>query len=98
MISGDNFCHSLDTRALEKSSNNEIFERIKVKFNENLDKAHIQEKIKLQLGNKFKRCSKIDTFVPRLRVKYKWLKDQWRKYQDRTRHGTGKAPQRRQIG
>ena len=90
----DNFCHSLETRALKKSSNNEIFERIKVKFDENLHKSHIQEKIKLQLGNKFERCPKIDTSVPRLRGKYKWLKDQWRKYQDRTRHGTGKAPQK----
>ena len=60
----------------KKSSNDEIFQRIKVKFDENLDKPHIQEKIKLQLGNKFKRCPKIDTVVSRLRVKYKWLKDQ----------------------
>ena len=80
----DNFCHSVETRVLQRSSNNEIFERIKVKFNENLDKAHNQEKIKLQLGNKVKRCPKIYTFVARLRGKYKWLKDQRRKHQDRT--------------
>ena len=90
----DNFCHSLETRALKKSSNNEIFERIKVKFDENLEKEHIQEKIMLELGKKFKRCPKIDTSVARLRVKYKWLKDQWRKYQDRAKHGTGKAPKK----
>ena len=40
---------------------------------------------------KFKWCPKIDTSVARLRVKYKWLKDQWRKYHDRTRHGIGKT-------
>ena len=33
----------------------------------------------------------IDTSVVKLQAKYKWLKEQWRKYTDRAKSGSGKS-------
>ena len=34
----------------------------------------------------------INTSIPKLRVKYKWLKDQWRKITDIIKVASGKSP------
>ena len=40
-----------------------------------LSREEVVEKIKKELGKKFKSQPKIDTSVSKLRIKYKWLKD-----------------------
>ena len=87
----DSFLFHLETRALKKSSNVEIFEDIKKGFDELLALDEVVEKIKKEIGKKYKVQPKIDTSVNKLRIKYKWLKDQWKKYNDRIKSGSGKS-------
>ena len=37
------------------------------------------------------KAKEIDTSVVKLRAKYKWLKEQWRKYTDRAKSGSGRS-------
>ena len=87
----DSFLHDLETQALKRSSNLKIFQEIRKKFKECLSREEVVEKIKKELGKKFKSQPKIDTSVSKLRIKYKWLKDQWKKYNDRIKSGSGKS-------
>ena len=42
-----------------------------------LSREEVVEKIKNELGKKFKSQPKIDTPVSKLRIKYKWLRDRF---------------------
>ena len=88
------FAYKLDTLALKKTANKPVFEDIKKAFEERIsseefkeenDREHRQSKSKKALTH-----LRID--VEKLRVKFKWIKDQWRKYTDRIKKGSGKSP------
>lgn len=78
------FALTLETLALKKSANFHIFQNIKKELNARLQTENIP-------------CSKkgkkkaIETSVVNLRAKYKWLKEQWRKFTDRAKSGSGKS-------
>ena len=78
------FALTLETLALKKSANFHIFQNIKKELNARLQTENIP-------------CSKegkekaIETSVVKLRAKYKWLKEQWRKVTDRAKSGSGKS-------
>ena len=54
-------------------------------FKEENEREHVSSKSKKDLTP-----LKID--VEKLRNKFKWLKDQWRRYTDRIKKGSGKSP------
>ena len=78
------FALTLETLALKKSANFHIFQNIKKELDARLQTENIP-------------CSKkgkekaIETSVVKLRAKYKWLKEQWRKFTDRAKSGSGKS-------
>lgn len=78
------FALTLETLALKKSANFHIFQNIKKELDARLQMENIP-------------CSKkgkekaIETSVVKLRAKYKWLKEQWRKVTDRAKSGSGKS-------
>ena len=88
------FAYKLDTLALKKTANKPVLEDIKKAFEERIsseefkeenDREHRQSKSKKALTH-----LRID--LEKLRVKFKWIKDQWRKYTDRIKKGSGKSP------
>ena len=78
------FALTLETLALKKSANVHIFEAIKKELD-----ARLQAKT--TTSSKKGKAKEIDTLVVKLRAKYKWLKEQWRKYTDRAKSGSGKS-------
>ena len=78
------FALTLETLALKKSANVHIFEAIKKELD-----ACLQAKT--TTSSKKGKAKEIDTSVVKLRAKYKWLKEQWRKYTDRAKSGSGKS-------
>ena len=78
------FALTLETLALKKSANFHIFQNIKKELDARLQTENIP-------------CSKkgkekaIETSVVKLQTKYKWLKEQWRKFTDRAKSGSGKS-------
>ena len=78
------FALTLETLALKKSANVHIFEAIKKELD-----ARLQAKT--TTSSKKGKAKDIDTSVVKLRAKYKWLKEQWRKYTDRAKSGSGKS-------
>ena len=79
------FASTLETLALKKSAIVHIFEAIKKELDARLQTENSLSSFKKGKGNA------IDTSVVKLRAKYKWLKEQWRKYRDRAKNGSGKA-------
>lgn len=79
----------MENRALKKSSNVAIFKDIKEGFDELVILDEVIEKIK-EIGKKYKDQPKIDTSVNKLGIKYKSLKDQWKKYNVQIMSGSGK--------
>ena len=74
-VDRNEFAMTLETLALKKSANVHIFEAIKKELDARLQTENIP-------------CSKkgkekaMETSVVKLRAKYKWLKEQWRKFTD----------------
>ena len=88
------FAVRLETLALKKSANNEVFEEISKKFNELMLSNEFKEENERE---KSKSTSKrkytiLDTSPAKLRIKYKFLRTQWRKFTDRVKKGSGKSP------
>ena len=84
----------LETLALKKSANNEVFEDIAKDFKTCLQCKEFIEENKREKA-KSKRKSKdtaLEITPARLRVKYKFIRNQWRKFTDRVKKGSGKAP------
>ncbi|CAB4023286.1 Hypothetical predicted protein [Paramuricea clavata] len=82
----DDFAHKLESLAIKKSANEHISQRIKEEFDASLHRTSNESQEKQNVNG-----NRIDTSVPKLRNKYKWLKDQWRKITDRAKTGSGQA-------
>ncbi len=84
----------LETLALKKSANNEVFEEIARDLETYLSSEEFKEENELEKSKcKGKRKdSPLDITPTRLRIKYKFLRSQWRKLTDRVKKGSGKAP------
>ena len=52
----------------------------------------IEESRRERRSSKSKKELPLNIGADRLRIKYKWMKDQWRKYTDRIKKGSGKSP------
>ena len=77
------FALTLETLALKKSANVHIFEAIKKELD-----ARLQAKT--TTSSKKGKAKEIKSVV-KLRAKYKWLKEQWRKYTHRSKFIFGAA-------
>ena len=90
----DNFSFRLDTLALKKSSDNELFEEISKVFESSLSSQEFKEQNEHERrkSKRKRNDTPLDITAGRLRVKYKWLRNQWRKFTDRVKKGSGKAP------
>ena len=88
------FGYKLDTLALKKTANKTVFEDIKKVFEESMSSQEFKEENEREhRGSKSKKdLPPLRVDVERLRVKFKWMKDQWRKYTDRIKKGSGKSP------
>ena len=81
----------LERKALKKSSNKQIFANVKKIMDERLSDDEVVEKIKSEIGErKFKAQPKIETSIGKLRIKYKWMKDQRKKLCSRIDSGRAK--------
>lgn len=80
-VLAEDHAFELETLALKKSSNDQIFKDIKEKLDFRLSTIKQDEGVKGQ----------VDTSIPKLRKKYKWLKQEWRKISDRAKKGSGKG-------
>ena len=88
------FAVRLETLALKKFAKNEVFEEISKKFNElmlsnEFKEENEREKSKSTSKRKY---TPLDTSPAKLRIKYKFLRTQWRKFTDRVKKGSGKSP------
>ena len=84
----------LETLALTKSSNNQVFAEISKDFEKWLLSDEFKEeneREKSKSKGKHKN-SPLDISPARIRIKYKFLREQWRKFTDRVKMGSGKAP------
>ena len=87
----------LETLALKKSANNEVFEEIARDLERYLSSEEVKEENRENEREKSKskgkrKDSPLDITPARLCVKYKFLRTQWRKLTDRVKKGSGKAP------
>ena len=90
------FAIPLETLALKKSANNEVFEEISKKFDElmllnEFKEENEREKSKSTSKQKY---TPLDTSPAKLRIKYKFLRTQWRKCTDHMKKGSGKSPKK----
>ena len=86
------FAVRLDTLALKKSANNEVFEDISKVFQSCLLSNEFIEENDREKRKGKRRDSPLQITPARLRIKYKWLRSQWRMLTDRVKKGSGKAP------
>ena len=90
--STNNYSASLEKLALKKSSNNELFEHIKITFDEELNDREFKlmniEKNFTKDGHPIT-YKTLDTSIERLRNKYKALKQEWSKIITRMKSGSG---------
>ena len=84
----------LETIALKKSANNEVFDDIAQDFKTCLhSNEFIEENEREKAKSKKKGKDTALEFSPaRLRVKFKFNRNQWQKFTDRVKKGSGKAP------
>ena len=85
-----NFCTTLETKALKKTANKEVFESIQIEFKICLlEEEFIKEnRLYFDLGEDDP-LPELDTSIPKLRNKYNNLKKQWRQRVDRDKTGSG---------
>ena len=88
------FGYKLDTLALKKTANKGVFEEIKMALEELMSSEEFKEENEREhAGSKSKKdLTPLKIDVEKLRNKFKWLKDQWRRYTDRIKKGSGKSP------
>ena len=89
----NDFGYKLDTLALKKTANKTVFEDIKKVLEERMStEEFLEENEREHRGSKSKKdLTPLKIDVEKLRNKFKWMKDQWRKYTDRIKKGSGKA-------
>ena len=88
------YAHQLDSLALKKSANRKIFEDLKAKLEEHFQSEEFKvenEQEKRKLKSKYKDVA-LDISPEKLRTKFKWIKEQWKKFTDRVKTASGKAP------
>ena len=90
------FALALETLALKKSSNNEVFEHIKKYLDRALKEKEFRTmnemaNFKSKDGRKYEQ---LDTSIPKFRKKYTNLKTEWRKLTERAKTGSGLAPEK----
>ena len=84
---GLNFCATLETKALKKSSNTEVFESLQKEFKTGLlDDEFIQQNEEYLPGEL---NIELDISIPKLRNKYNNLKRNWKQIVDRAKDGSG---------
>ena len=89
----NDFALQLDTLALKKSANEAVCRDIKADFEARLSEQDFKEENDKEIENNPKRFElPLELTTEKLRVKFKWMKDQWKKITDRVRVGSGKAP------
>ena len=88
------FGYKLDTLALKKTANKGVFEEIKVALNELMSSEEFKEENEREHNTSKSRkdLTPLRIDVEKLRIKFKWMKDQWRRYSDRIKKGSGKSP------
>ena len=88
------YAFRLETLALKKSANNEVFKDIAKDLETYLQSNEfIEENERGKAKSKRKgKDTTLEITPSRLRVKYKFIRNQWRKFTDRVKKGTGKAP------
>lgn len=80
----ESFLFQLETKAAKKASNMQIFANIKKNFDEHLAVDGVAEKVKEEIGErKFRDQPLIETAISKLRIKYKWMKNQRKIYNNR---------------
>ena len=90
---GNDFALQLDTLALKKSANEAVFRDIKADFEARLSEQDFKEENDKEIENNPKRFElPLELTTEKLRVKFKLMKDRWKKITDRVRVGSGKAP------
>ena len=83
------FAATLDKLALNKSSNNEVFEHIQKHFVSEMETEDFQTRnAELFKGSP----TKFDTSIDKLRQKYKWFKMEWSNKTNRAKNGSGLDP------
>ena len=84
--------HKLDSLALKKSANKSVFEDVKKALMELMSTEEFKAENQQEMKSKQKDLSPLDICTEKLRVKFKWMKEHWRKYTDRVKKGSGKSP------
>lgn len=80
----ESFLFQLESKAAKKASNMQIFANIKTNFDEHLAIDGVAEKVKMEIGErKFTDQPLIETTISKLRIKYKWMKNQRKIYNHR---------------
>lgn len=84
----------LETLALKKSANLCVYEEIAKDLETYLKSDEFKEESKRERENSKRKLkdTPLEITPARLRVKYKFLRSQWRKFTDRVKKGSGKAP------
>ena len=80
-VLSDDFSFNLETLALKKSSNDQIFNDIKEQLDAHLEK--LDNKGTKKLKKRGNERARIDTSIGNLRKKYKWMKAEWKKLTER---------------
>jgi hypothetical protein len=88
------FAYKLDTLALKKTANKIVFEDISTELEEIMSGEDFKEEnLSEHRSSKSKKeLLPLNIDAEKLRIKFKWMKDQWRKYTDRIKKGSGKSP------
>ena len=85
------FVHKLELKALKKASNEDILANVQKFYDERLAIDEVKQKIKSEIGErKFKAQPLIETSITKLRIKYKWMKNQRNRFHNRVGYGNGK--------
>ena len=79
---------------LKKTANKKVFEDISTELEKIMTGEDFMEENRRErrLSKSHKELLPLNIEVERLRIKFKWMKDQWRKYTDRVKKGSGKSP------
>ena len=88
------YAHQLDSLALKKSANKKIFEDVKEKLEEYFQSEDFKGEFELETSkskSKYK-DEPLNLSPEKLRAKFKWIKDQWKRLTDRVKTASGKAP------
>ena len=86
-----NFCVTLETKALKKTANKEVFESIQLEFTKRLSDEKFADENRLFNDDidDGTQLPELDLTISKLRNKYNNLKKEWRKRVDRAKIGSG---------